>query len=98
KYLTSAALLLGEIAGLDASDNQVSCVAGFWVLAPSQVQILLNDPRSLALVGVVVALAMPLPQGDASATVTVPSATPSVYLYTGNNASGYTDSNGNTWL
>ena len=96
--LTLAAFLLGEIADLDASDNQVNCVAGFWALAPSQVQTLLNDPRSLALVGGAVALAMPLPQGDASATVTVPSATPSVYLYTGTNPSGYQDSNGNTWL
>jgi hypothetical protein len=96
--LTSAALLLGEIAGLDASDNQVSCVAGFWALVPSQVQMLLSDPRSLVLVGATAALAMPLPQGDTSTTVTVPTATPSVYLYTGNNPSGYQDSFGNTWL
>jgi hypothetical protein len=96
--LTSAAFLLGEVGGLDVSDNQVNCVAGFWALAPSQVQILLNDPRSLALVGATVALAMPLPQGDTSTTVTVPTAIPSVYLYTGNNPSGYQDSNGNIWL
>jgi Family of unknown function (DUF6519)/Malectin domain len=96
--LSSAALLLGEIAGLDASDNQVNCVAGFWALAPSQVQVLLSDPQSLALVGATVALAMPLPQGDSSTTVMVPAATPSVYLYTGKNSSGYQDSYDNTWL
>jgi Family of unknown function (DUF6519)/Malectin domain len=97
-FLTSAALLLGETAGLDVSDNQLNCVAGFWILVPSQTQMLLNDPRSLALVGATVALAMPLPQGDASTTVAVPAASPSVFLYTGDNASGYTDSNGNLWL
>jgi Family of unknown function (DUF6519)/Malectin domain len=98
RFLTSAALLLGETAGLDASDNQLlRCIAGFWVLVPSQTQVLLNDPQSLALLGATVALAMPLPQGDTSTTVTVPEAT-SVYLYTGDNANGYTDSNGNTWL
>jgi len=96
--LTSAALLLGEIAALDASDNQVNCAAGFWALVPSQVQKLLNDPRTLALVGATVALAVPLPQGDSSTTVTVPAAPPSVYLYTGTNSSGYEDSSGNTWL
>ena len=97
RLLTSAALLLGETAGLDASGNQLNCIAGFWVLVPSQTQVLLNDPRNLALVGATVALAMPLPQGDTSRTVTVHAAT-SVYLYTGNNPHGYTDSNGNTWL
>ncbi len=98
RFLTSAALLLGETAGLDASDNQLlRCMAGFWVLVPSQTQMLLNDPQSLALVGATVALAMPLPQGDTSTTVTVPAAT-SVYLYTGDNPNGYPDSNGNTWL
>ena len=96
--LSSAALLLGEIAGLNASDNQVSCVAGFWALVPSQVQMLLTDPQSLALLGATVALSMPLPQGDTSTPVNVPAASPSVFLYTGTNASGYVDSNGNTWL
>jgi len=96
--LTLAALLLGETAGLDASDNQLDSVAGFWVLVPSQTQMLLNDPKSLGLLGAVVALAIPLPQGDTSTTVTVPAASPSIFLYTGTSASGYTDSTGNTWV
>ena len=98
RNLTSAALLMGEAGALEASDNQVQCIAGFWVLAPSQTQTLLNDPRSLALVGATVALGMPLPQNDSSSPVTVPAASPSVFLYTGTSASGYQDSNGNTWL
>jgi hypothetical protein len=96
--LTCAALLLGETAGLDASDNQLNCIAGFWLLAPSQTQVLLTDPQSLALLGATVALAMPLPAGGLSSTVNVAAAANSVYLYTGANPSGYTDSNGNTWL
>jgi hypothetical protein len=95
-HLTCAALLLGETTGLDASDNQLNCIAGFWVLVPSQTQLLLTDPQSLALLGATVALAMPLPPGSLSNTVNVAAAANSVYLYTSGNR--YIDSNGNTWL
>jgi len=95
--LTTAGLLLGETAGLTACGNQIACRAGFWLLVPSQTQALLLDPQSLCLIGATVALSLPLPQGDTTTPVTVAAAT-SVFLYTGDNAKGYTDSNGNIWL
>jgi hypothetical protein len=95
--LTTAALLLGETAGLTACGNQIACRGGFWLLTPSQTQVLLLDPQSLCLTGATVALSLPLPQGDTTTPVTVAAAT-SVFLYTGDNSKGYTDSNGNIWL
>jgi Family of unknown function (DUF6519)/Malectin domain len=96
--LTAAALLLGEPGALDLSENTVEgCTAGFWIVTPSQAQLLLTDEQSLALVGATVALALPLPQGDTSTTTTVPVAPASVFIYTGSNPNGYKDSNGNQW-
>ncbi len=97
--LNAAALLLGETGVLTASQNQVeACRAGLWLITPSLTQSLLLDPQSLALVGTVIAFSLPLPQGDSSSTVAVPAAPSPVFLYTGDNKSGYPDSTGNTWL
>lgn len=96
--LTAAALLLGETAGLNASQNQIACRAGIWLLTPSQTQTLLLDPQNLALLGAAVALAYPLPQGDTSSTVTVAAAPSSIFLYATNSKTNHTDSNGNVWV
>ena len=88
---------VGQSEVVDLLSNQVSdCTAGFWLLSPTQVQVLLFDEENLTPLGALIAMSYPLPQGDTSTLVTVPPSPASVFLFTG--ANDYTDSLGNTWI
>ncbi|HEX4004722.1 MAG TPA: DUF6519 domain-containing protein [Acidobacteriaceae bacterium] len=95
--LTVAVLILGQSEAIDFLSNQVSdCTAGFWMIAPTQTQILLFDEENLTPLGSLIAMSYPLPQGDASTLVTVPPSPDSVFVYPG--ANDDVDSLGDTWI
>lgn len=93
--LNVAALLVGEPESLTFVANQITdCAAGMWSMSPLQLDYLLL--LAIENLGILVALAYPLPQGDTSTLTTIPAAPASIFIYAGK--SKYTDSSGNSWI
>lgn len=92
--LTFAVIAVAEPEFVDLSSNQVmNCAAGFWLLSPLQLDYLFL--LAIENIGLLAAMAYPLPQNDTSTLVTIPAAPASVRIYAG--ASTYTDNNNYTW-
>ena len=92
--LTFAVLTVGEPEFVEFLANQVTgCAAGFWLMSPLQLTYLFNLAEDN--IGILPALAYPLPQGDTSTAVQVPAAPASVRIFAG--ASSFTDTSGNVW-
>jgi len=101
--LTVAALIHAQCQAVDFQANKCTdCLAGFWLVAPTQAELVLYDPQGVAqdlvmVVGLLVAIAYPLPSqtAPAPATVAVPAAPTPIRIYAGVEK---TDDEGNEWL
>ena len=91
--MTVGVLILAEAGSVAITGNQANDGAGFWILDPLDVNLVVFDPS--ILFGSAIAMGYPLPTGDTSKPTQVAAAVTPARIFAGQAA--YTDSQGNVW-
>lgn len=90
---TVGVLILAEAGSVAITGNQADYGAGFWILDPLDVNLVVFDPS--ILFGSAIAMGYPLPAGDTSQPAKIAAAAAPARFFAGQAA--YTDSQGNVW-
>ena len=91
--MTVGVLILAEAGSVEIAGNQADYGAGFWILDPQDVGLVVFDAP--ILFGSAIAMGYPLPSGDTSQPTQIAAAAAPARIFAGKAA--YTDSQGNVW-
>jgi len=91
--MTVGVLILAEAGSVEITGNQADYGAGFWILDPQDVGLVVFDAP--ILFGSAIAMGYPLPANDTSRLTQIAPAPAPARIFSGTAA--YTDSQGNVW-
>jgi hypothetical protein len=97
-FSTMGIILLASAGILEANRNQVDgfeYAGGLWLLTPLFSTLLLDEGEDITVMGLLVALGYPLPQGTTTQPTPIAAAPSTIRVYTG--AHNYTDSQNQVW-